>query len=473
MEETTTKPMDKIEQLTRKPGWYNNFLWWCAGANRDVLRQCPTEWAKYAGMGGTIFSTACMAALSGGYAISYVFDNTTVAVLFGLFWGFVIIFNLDRLIVNTMYSDGEVTISWPELKSGLPRIIMAIFLGIVISTPLELKIYEKSIESEIEELKEKELNEYVAKDEAKLAEKELKFDEISNMTLTDAGTVDAEDVFSEAYKKRQELITKRDQYNTDIRTLNSRRRKISQVDDPKGYQNLTRNIAEMSRYRNRLNREIDELGRKMNTSKADRKTSIDNNRNRRDEQLKVIGKDIEDLKSKIENAKTVYAPTLSKKYDGFQGRMDAFHSMKYPEANLKYPWYYPQRYSSPTFWAALFISLLFIIIECAPTFMRMMVADGSYEKLLEAEQHKIKVLADKRISDLNDKINTEVQISIAKNKERLEVEVKANKELLEKLAKTQAELLQTAIDKWREEELAKINENPSAYIKTNSEQSKL
>lgn len=100
--------------------------------------------------------------------------------------------------------------------------------------------------------------------------------------------------------------------------------------------------------------------------------------------------------------------------------------------------------------------------------MRMMVADGSYDKILEAEKHRFSVLADKRISDLNDMVNTEVQISTAKNKERLETEVKANKVLLEKLAKTQAELLQTAIDKWREEELAKINENPSAYIKTNS-----
>lgn len=44
----------------------------------------------------------------------------------------------------------------------------------------------------------------------------------------------------------------------------------------------------------------------------------------------------------------------------------------------------------------------------------------------------------------------------------------ANKELMERITKTQAELLQTAIDKWREEELAKINENPSAYIKSNN-----
>ncbi len=458
----------QYENNERNVGWYNNFLWWCAGVNRDVLRQCPTEWAKYAGMGGTIFSTACMAALSGGYAISTVFDNTIVAILFGLFWGFVIIFNLDRLIVNTMYSDGEVTISWPEFKSGLPRIIMAVFLGIVISTPLELKIYEKSIESEIEELKQTELNEYVAKDEARLAEKELKFDEVSNMPLTDAGTVDAEDIFSDAYKKRQEFITKRDNYNAEIRNYVTRRRQLSQVDNSQEYQRLTSLINDKSRKRNELNREIDGLGRTMNTSNNDRKTSIDNNRNRRDEQLKLIQKEIDDLKNLIDNAKTIYAPTLSKKYDGFQGRMDAFHSLKYPVENLKYPWYSPKRYSSPTFIAALFISLLFIIIECAPTFMRMMVADGSYEKLLEAEQHKIKVLADKRISDLNDNINTEVQISIKKNQERLEAEVRANKELMEKIAKTQAELLQTAIDKWREEELAKINENPSAYIKTNS-----
>ena len=128
MEEKNIRPDFEIEKPARKPGLYNNFLWWCAGVNRDVLRQCPTEWAKYAGMGGTIFSTACMAALSGGYAISTVFDNTIVAILFGLFWGFVIIFNLDRLIVNTMYSDGEVTISWKEFYSGLPRIIMALFL---------------------------------------------------------------------------------------------------------------------------------------------------------------------------------------------------------------------------------------------------------------------------------------------------------------------------------------------------------
>lgn len=460
-----------------KSNWYNEFLWWCAGVNRNVLRQCPTEYAKYAGMGGTIFSTACMAALSGGYAISTVFDSNWLAVFFGLFWGFVIIFNLDRLIVNTMYSDGKVTISWKELWSGLPRIIMAIFLGIVISTPLELKIYEKSIKSEVEKMKEKELQEYIAKDEATLADKEIKRDEVFNRPLTDVETGNMEDVFNGVQNKKKELDTKRNQVIQKIRRLQIIRSRLSPIDNAEQYHKITSEIYALSIQRNSLSRQIDELDRQGSNVSVIRNDVIEKNRALRDKELAVLDKNIETLKAKIDSAKIVYAPKLSEKYDGLQGRMAAFESLKQPQPvadNVKkepnwfskfITWLIPQ---TTTAWAAWFISMLFIIIECTPTFMRMMVADGSYEEILESEKHKIRVLASKRISDINDEINTEVQISTQKNKERLEAETKANKILMEKIAAAQAELLQTAIEKWREEELAKINENPSAYIKTNN-----
>lgn len=452
----------------RKPGCYNNFFWWCAGVNRDVLRQCPTEWAKYAGMGGTIFSTACMAALSGGYAISTVFDNTIVAILFGLFWGFVIIFNLDRLIVNTMYSDGEVTISKKEFLSGLPRIIMALFLGIVISTPLELKIYEKSINTEIKSLKQKKLKELLADDEAKLEDLYLQKEQIRSRDIVDAAVGAAGAAYNSANTEFQKVQSDYNQCLAKRNTAISRRRSVSQIDNPALYDKLTNTINYWSNQANKLRPRLNELATTKAKEDDTYRKEIEINKTQISNEIKEVDKDIAELKVKIANAEKEYEPQLRDEFDGFQGRMDAFHSLKYPAENLKYPWYYPQRYSSPTFWAALFISLLFIIIECAPTFMRMMVADGSYEKLLEAEQHKIKVLADKRISDLNDEINTEIKISTEKNLQRRQAEVLANMELMEKIAKTQAELLQTAIDKWREEELAKINENPSAYIKTNT-----
>ena len=146
-------------QLIEWGGLLNEFLWICAGVNRKVLRQCPTDYAKYAGIGGPILFTALMAMLSGGYALFTVFDDKATAICFGIFWG-LLIFNLDRFIVNTMYSDGKVTISWQEFYCGLPRIIMAIFLGIVISTPLELRIYESEIDVKIQEDAKKLIDEY-------------------------------------------------------------------------------------------------------------------------------------------------------------------------------------------------------------------------------------------------------------------------------------------------------------------------
>ena len=82
--------------------------------------------------------------------------------------------------------------------------------------------------------------------------------------------------------------------------------------------------------------------------------------------------------------------------------------------------------------------------------------------------HRVKVLSEKRISDVNDEVNTAVQISVEKNKGKLEAELAANKLVMEKLATAQAGLIEKAIEDWREKELQKIKDNPEEYIKTTS-----
>lgn len=427
----------------------NEFLWTCAGVNKRIIRQCPTEYAKYAGMGGTIFFTACMAALSGGYAISTVFDDTRISCVFGLFWGF-LIFNLDRLIVNTMYSDGKVTISWKEFWSGLPRIVMAIFLGIVISTPLELKIYEKSINTEIKDLKEKKLKELLASDEAKLEELTVRKEQILSRDVVDVAAGGAGEAYNSNSKELLGIQAEYNKLQAQINRIVIQRKQISQIDNPSQYNNLSNQIHSLSAKRNALRPQITKLQAEIAGNNKDYRDAVNQNSLQKRKDLESIDKDIDAIKIKIDDAEKIYRPQLSDEFDGFQGRMMAFSSLKENES---------------TKWAAFFISLLFIIVECAPTFMRMMVADGSYEEILEAEKHKIRVMASKRISDLNDEINTEVKISTEKNSKRLELELQANKELMEKLSKTHAELLQIALDKWREEELKKINKDPSSFIK--------
>lgn len=132
-------------------GWFKEFSWWCAGADRGLLRMCPSDHSKYTGIGTVILFTALMAWFSSYMAMRLVFNveengigANIASIIFASFWALMIFF-LDRFITNTMYSDGEVTISKKEFLGGLPRILIAIFLGIVISAPLEIKIFENEI----------------------------------------------------------------------------------------------------------------------------------------------------------------------------------------------------------------------------------------------------------------------------------------------------------------------------------------
>lgn len=81
-----------------------------------------------------------------------IYKANGIALIVAMFWAAMIFF-LDRFITNTMYSDGKTTVSWLEFRSALPRILISIFLGIVISAPLELEIFDSEIEEYIVEKK--------------------------------------------------------------------------------------------------------------------------------------------------------------------------------------------------------------------------------------------------------------------------------------------------------------------------------
>lgn len=208
------------DRRSRRAGWLNEFLWSCAGVNKEILRQCPSDYAKYAGIGGTILFTALMVCFSGGYALSYVFGEWWIGLIFGMFWG-LLIFNLDRFIVNTMYSDGKVTISWQELKSGLPRIIMVIFLGIVISYPLELKIFDDEIQVKIEEMKSVRLREYIAIDQQRVDSLEQVLSHLREVPVSiyDVDITGGNAQLNNLMQRQKDLKASIDQENSIIMTL--------------------------------------------------------------------------------------------------------------------------------------------------------------------------------------------------------------------------------------------------------------
>src|SRR4051812_20807617 len=117
-----------------------------AGARPDVLASAPGARAKFVALGGVLLSTGGLAAVSAAFAVHMALGVWwPFALVIGLGWGFVIV-NLDRMVLVGMGHDS----SWKRnLVLAVPRVGLALILGIVVATPLTLQIFHKEIDTEI------------------------------------------------------------------------------------------------------------------------------------------------------------------------------------------------------------------------------------------------------------------------------------------------------------------------------------
>jgi hypothetical protein len=153
----------------REPSWFARLLYPLFGSGqRNYKRVCPTEWNKFAGIGATIFLTACLALLSGGYAMYFVFENVWVSILFGVFWA-IVIFNLGQIYCieftkrkNTNTSTDikrepdqnkkeelkseRNRLFWHQALMASPRFVIALIIALTVSKPIELRLFQNRIE---------------------------------------------------------------------------------------------------------------------------------------------------------------------------------------------------------------------------------------------------------------------------------------------------------------------------------------
>jgi hypothetical protein len=140
---------------TKLTGIYR-FFCWCSGARLYLLKKCPTDYNVFFGIGMIVFLTGVMASMSGSYAFYTVFNNPYLALAFGIFWG-VLIFFFDWYLVASLRKENRI---FKEVLTASPRIILALFLAVVISRPLELKLFESEINGQIEKMNQQKINDY-------------------------------------------------------------------------------------------------------------------------------------------------------------------------------------------------------------------------------------------------------------------------------------------------------------------------
>lgn len=395
-----------------------NFFIWSSGANLDVLKSVPTEKSKYFGIGGTIIFTALMASFAGGYAFFTAFKTASLSIPFGIFWG-MLIFNLDRYIVASFgVGDGKKTISWQEVIEAAPRLLMAIILGFVISTPLELKLFEKEINAKIDtdiSIVQKKIISSATEDPQIIALKQEK-EKLEKSIETRQNIVDSKKSFWEQSEK-----DKNDEWNTG---------KFSGKVGKGGYYEDLKKKAENAEIDYH---KVDLQFSKLNTSDYEQIDKINKKTELRETQLR----------SDVANQKTVQSQN-----DGLLARLKALGDLTSEEWSL---WF--------SKWV---ITLLFIFIEIAPILFKMMTERGPYDDIIDRIKHETKVRQLELQSNINQEINTAVRIHTEKHEQKLNVELQANKDILEAISKAQQELAIVAIEKWMEEQ-KEILKNKNAH----------
>ena len=297
---------------------FKSFFILCSGADKDLLDGCSEgEQTKYVGIGATVFFTAVMAFLASAYALFTVFDSIYPAIAFGIVWS-LLIFNLDRFIVSTIRKRDQFG---AEFLQATPRIILAVIIAIVISKPLEIKIFEKEINTVL--LKEKNA---MALNNKKEVANYFKSDLDKNKTEID--------------KLKSEITNKEKEVNTLYETY------ITEAEGTAGTKKLGKGpvFKEKIAKHDLAKQELDTL-QKTNLAK-----------------IAVMEKNTKTLQTDLDKKVTETQPII----DGFDGLMARINALD------KLPWL-------PSF----FIMLLFLAIETSPIIAKLLSPKGEYDYKLE------------------------------------------------------------------------------------------
>ena len=126
----------RISFIGRGARKIREMLWYIAGAKIDIMRLCPDSYGRYAVIGTLVCLTAMMALLTGAYTAYTISGKWWAALLFAPIYAY-IIFSIDRSFIS-----GAPTEGWgAKIIKFFFRLVLAIMIGLIISTPVELMIF--------------------------------------------------------------------------------------------------------------------------------------------------------------------------------------------------------------------------------------------------------------------------------------------------------------------------------------------
>lgn len=442
----------------------SDFLIKCSGADKEILDQCTIkEKNKFIGIGSTLILTAVLASLSGGYAIYSTFDSVVISTIIGIFWG-IVIFSLDRYIVTSIDKKGEW---WNQLLTALPRLLMAFVLAITISKPLELRLFQDAVNKSMGEISDASISgcesdwnterDKLAKRKSELEnERKQKTEDIYNKDGIYNDFVKKQDDLKSINNGKQNSINQNNPiiargtsypivgYREDGSPIKTVKRTAAAINALKENKNLRQSITDN-------NIKINDIETEKTERKNTLKTQVETTEAQYSKQINGVQQQIDDHNTK-RSGFIADCTSRSKNAKDLPAQLQALSKLTKENESIA--------------WASLLITLLFVILETAPVVVKLLSSKGTYEEILETKEYAISMEQKIKISNLNDEINTVLKISTEKNKNKLDAELKGNSELLNEIALAQADIAKVAIAKWKDDEIAKLQNGQNNHINT-------
>lgn len=365
-----------------------DFFLFCSGANASILKRTPIDVNKYVGMGATIFFTGVFAALAAGYALYTVFESYWAAAILAIFWG-LMIFNLDRYIVSTMKKSDS---GFRNFTAAAPRIVLALLIAVVIAKPLELKIFESEIESELVLI---EQEKYSKQDQLLRSRYVGQIDTMKNEIATWKGEINKKTI------ERDLLISEA----------------IAEADGTggSGQKNLGPIYKTKKAAADKADAELAVLAARNNELVAKRQGDIDAT-------TSLMNGEIDALKR----------VSMS----GFAARLEGLE-----RATAKSPAIY---------WASIFVMLLFMAIELAPILTKLMLDKSPYDMVLEEHELKYMLRNDVQNQIVQNAIKQKKAFDQATHEHKLKSAIEAEKVISDAIIKERLEKLKKAPHLWQD-----------------------
>ena len=121
------------------PSQFTEFLWWLSTAEREILVDSVIDRNRYRIIGMTVLATWLFATFTWTYFFSTIVESMFIAILLGLFMGFIIL-TIDRALIK-----GITKFNKRKFAPLLFRGLLALTIGTFMAQPAVLYMFNKEI----------------------------------------------------------------------------------------------------------------------------------------------------------------------------------------------------------------------------------------------------------------------------------------------------------------------------------------